>query len=288
MPIGTRISYLSGFAPQLQVLADKRPIDKSIDQRVYIAGGDEEYAQQLLNDIVEADQLSFYALNVSKVQLTQLVNDYNYNSNPQGWTVAQANEANKVINDINAELNKLGNRQIQIANDPDLEVETGIDNQFSEFVGINGVQKIGIIPVIIIVVAIIVAGVILYELIQWLENLTIESEATVEKTEILKKAAEGLTPEEDKAYWADIQHQVDKAYKAGYASGNDGSLLGDASNLLMWGVVGFVAFKGIELLQNSQSKRPASVSGPRKKRKTIKKRRNRVCKICALKRGRSR
>ena len=283
--IGTQIYYISGRGPQQQHFADGRGINPVIKQRMYIAGDteDKDYAQQLLNDTVEADQLSFYQLNISKTQLTGLINDYTYNSNPQGWTVADANEANQTINEINTELNKLGARQNTIANTNGINVETGLDPQFSEFVGINGIKRIGIIPVVVIVVAIIAVAIVAYQLIQLLEDLSFDGQGTVERTKILTDAANKLTPDDEIDFWIELQRQADKNYQSGNATGNnDNSLLGDLSNVLMWGVIGFVAFKGINMLQQSQTTRRAtpSVSGirrsPRKKKRT--------CNICALKR----
>lgn len=280
----------------------------------YISGtGEQEQAQQLLDGIVATDQLSYYSLNISKAQLLSLINDYDTGSTLSGWNVSIRSQAGKIVNEIDDQLSILGERQNEIISDPDVQVNTGYDPQFADFIGINGLygrqanlcppmcdangfvisgsslQKrgtnlcppvcdayitntgsaIGVIPVVVIVAAIIVGGAVLYELVQWLEVLTVESEAQVEQSEILKKAAMDLTPAEQKAYWNDIQRQLDNAYQAGFASGNDGSLFGDATQFLTVAVIGLAIFNLPKLINGVSSRRqaPKQISGVKKTKK---------------------
>lgn len=262
MSKGVRIAYISGgFSPRF---------DNPIHQPFFIAGDDEETEEQaLLNEIISADALSFYSLNVSKAQLTDLMNQYNNGDVPTGWSVAVYNQALAVIDSINYELSSLGSRQYQIKTNPDIKTEVGVDEEFAEYVGV------GAVPVVVIIVAIIVGGALIYELIDWLQAMTVESAATVEQTEILKKAAMDLTPEEQKLYWDDIQRQVDKAYKSGYAAGDGGSLLGDIAGLapyILGGVVLYFAWPLLADKRNQYKAKSAAskVAGAK-------------CKICALK-----
>lgn len=259
MSKGVRIAYISGgFSPKF---------DNPIHQPYYIAGDDEE-AQALLDQTVAADSLSFYSLNVSKAQLIDLMNQYDNGIIPDGWNVAVYGQAQSLISNIDYELGKLGARQNAIKNNPDIQTEVGIDDEFSEYV------SVGIIPVIIIIVAIIVAGAVAYELIDWLQALTVESDGTVEQTEILKKAAMDLTPEEQKVYWDEIQRQVDKAYKGGYAAGDSGSLFGDLAKVAPYALGAAVLYFAWPLLTDQRNKYRA---------KSASKVAGAKCKICALK-----
>ncbi len=274
MSRGVEISYISGmqrgFQPQL-----KQP---------GIFGPEEAEAQTLLDGIIIQDQSSFYLLNTAKSQLLDLINQYTAGT-LTSWTITDYNEANARINEINQQLNAIKFRQSDIAANNDIEVqETGLNPQFSDFIaGIRGPiyqsaticyrcngdsvgqyrrrgAKIGAIDWTLITLAIInpPLAITIYfwdDIIDWLNTIGVESDVTAERTAILEKAAMSLTPEEQQAYWADINRQIKSAYNEGHADAQ--GFFGNLVDLMPYaagGVVLYLLWPAISNVRKKYSK----------------------------------
>lgn len=155
---------------------------------------------------------------------------------------------NAQVSKFNSLLTRLTARQQKMRNSTALKVQAGASKYYNELMESMGLSSlkisgIGVVPVVVwIVAAVVVAGAGSLVTASFLGAFK-ESASDLQISADLEKALSSLDPAAAEAVKANLQEQIDEAYKEGKASGSSSTMWGNIKTLGLLLVGAFVADK---------------------------------------------